>query len=202
MPSAGRAGQEQMIYNRLVYPGSHVLRNKLDITDQSALEKAEADVVSICEPTRPIFKCFTLTEMQTIHRHLLGDVYNLAGQIRTYTTGRNTASFARPEHIRHYFETTVSNPLRHERYLKGTSRQQFAERGAYFANEINAIHPFIDGNGRMTRLWLKDLSKQAGYGLDIIRLEASQGAWYAAMKEGFESGNLAKLEKEILNALE
>jgi fido (protein-threonine AMPylation protein) len=69
------------------------------------------------------------------------------------------------------------------------------------ASEINAVHPFIDGNGRTTRLFLQDLALQAGHQLDIARLQVNKGAWYEAMKEGFERGDTAKLKKEILNAL-
>jgi cell filamentation protein len=200
--SAQRTAWEQAIYDSLVYPGSDVLRNKHGITDQAELDRIEARAVSLREPTRPSFKKFTLAEMQAVHKHLLSGVYDWAGQLRTYTTGRSAASFARPEHIESYFESAVLKPLQREGYLKGSSPEQFAERGSYFASEINAVHPFIDGNGRTTRLFLKDLALQAGHQLDIVRMEANKGAWYQAMKEGFERGDTSNLKKEILNALD
>ncbi|MDR1274877.1 MAG: Fic family protein [Candidatus Accumulibacter sp.] len=202
MSGTGRNAREQAIYDSLIYPGSDVLRNKLGITDQAALDKAEADVLALCELDRPTFKKFTLSEMQAVHKHLLGDVYNWAGKIRTYTTGRSAASFARPEHIESYFETAIFKPLQRENFLKGLDREQFAERGAHFASEVNAVHPFIDGNGRVTRLFLKDLAAQAGYFLDLTRLEVNEGAWYAAMKLAFERGDTSKLKQEILNAVD
>jgi len=203
MSSTRRTAQEQAIYDSLVYPGSHVLRNKLGITDRAALDRAEAEAVALREPTRPHFKKFTLSEMRAVHKHLLGGIYDWAGKIRTYTTGRSPkGSFARPEYIESYFETAVLKPLQRENYLKGASRAQFAERSAHFANEINAVHPFIDGNGRTTRLFLQDLAAQAGYQLDIERLEANKGVWYEAMKEGFEQMDTARLRQEILNALD
>jgi len=201
MSSAQRAAREQAIYDSLVYPGTSVLRNKAGIRDQDRLDQFEARTVSLREPTRPIFKKFTLSEMQAVHKHLLGEVYAWAGQIRGYTTGRGAASFARPEHIASYYEKAVHEPLRRERFLKGASREQFARRGAYFASEINAVHPFIDGNGRITRLLLQDLAAQAGYKLDITCLQAHKGVWYAAMKQAFECGDTSTLEREILSAL-
>lgn len=202
MSSAQRTAREQAIYDSLVYPGTNVLRNKHGIIDQVALDKIEARAVALREPTRPAFKKFTLQEMQAVHKHLLGGVYDWAGQVRTYTTGRSdVASFARPEHIESYFESQILKPLQREAFLKGTTQEQFAERAAHFASEINAVHPFIDGNGRTTRLFLKDLAFQAGHQLDIVRIEANKGAWYEAMKEGFERADTSKLQKEILNAL-
>jgi fido (protein-threonine AMPylation protein) len=203
MSSAQRTAREQAIYESIVYPGSNVLRNKPDIRDQDTLDRFEARAVSLREPTRPIFQKFTLPEMQAVHKHLLSGVYDWAGKIRTYTTWRSAiASFARPEHIESYFQTAVLNPLQREGFLKEASHQQFAERGAYFASEINAIHPFIDGNGRATRLWLKDLALQAGYNLDLVRLDGCKGAWYEAMKTGFERGDTSRLQQTILNAID
>ena len=197
----GRAAQEQAIYDSLVYPGSEVLRNKLGITQQTSLNAAEAEIIGLNEPSRPTFQKFTLAEMQAIHKHLLGDLYDWAGKIRTYTTGRSSVSFARPEFIESYFAAQIHQPLRRENYLKGTSREQFVARAAYYASEVNAVHPFIDGNGRVTRLFLQDLAAQAGYTLDIARLQANPGAWYEAMREAFDRGSTAKLAQEIGNAL-
>jgi len=156
MASSDRTAREQAIYDSLIYPGSDVLCNKLDITDQTELDSAEAYAVTVREPTRPRFKTFSLAEMQAVHRHLLSGVYEWAGQLRTYTTGRNQTSFARPEFIASYFDLAVFKPLQHEDYLQRLNPTQFADRSAYYASEINAVHPFIDGNGRTTRLWLQD----------------------------------------------
>lgn len=202
MSSARRSAREQAVYDSLVYPGGHVLRNKLGITEQPALDQAEAEAMALREPTRPHFRKFTLPEMQVVHRHLFAGVYDWAGQLRTYTTGRSEiASFARPEHMESYFEAEVLRPLQREHYLQGSSGAHFAGRGAHFASEINAVHPFIDGNGRITRLWLRDLALLAGHRLDIVRLQAHKGAWYAAMKQGFECADTTRLQHEILNAL-
>jgi cell filamentation protein len=201
MSGTKRYSREQAIYENLVYPGTEVLRNKLGIAEQAGLDRAEADSVFLLEPSRPVFRKFTLAEMQAVHKHLLEDVYDWAGKIRTYTTGRNATSFARPEYIESYFETAILKPLQRENFLKGTTSEQFAERGAYFACEVNAVHPFIDGNGRVTRLFLKDLAAQAGYHFDIVRIESSEEAWYEAMKLGFERSDLSRLKAEILNAL-
>lgn len=202
MSSSVRSQQEQAIYDRLVYPNSDVLRNKLEIRNQTELDKVEAQFVAIRKITLPAFKKFTLDEMKAAHKHLLRDVYAWAGELRTYTTGRNVASFARPEHIGSYYESAILKPLKAENYLKATAPEQFAERSAYYACEINAVHPFIDGNGRITRILLQDLALQAGYQLDIERLEANKGAWYAAMAQGFERGDTTKLQQEILNAID
>lgn len=197
-----RSAREQAIFDRLVYPNTNVLRNKLGITDQSLLDEAEAAFVIQREPTRPVFKKFTLTEMQAIHKHVLCGVYEWAGQLRNYTTARSeVASFARPEFIESYFESAVRKPLQAENLLKGTTPAQFAARSAHFASEINAVHPFIDGNGRLTRLLLKDLANKAGYDLDIVRLQTNKGAWYEGMRRGFECADTTMLREEIFSAL-
>ena len=122
MSSARRTAREQAIYESLVYPGGHVLRNKLGITDQHVLDKAESETAALREPTRPIFRKFDLKEMQAVHRHMLGGIYEWAGQLRTYTTGRSeVASFARPEYIESCFESQIFKPLRREKYLEGNS---------------------------------------------------------------------------------
>ena len=199
--SRQRRSQEQAIHDALVYPGTEVWRNKLGISDMAALEAAEAHIMAVRSLTRPIFQKFTLAEMQALHKHLLGDVYEWAGELRQYTTGRSAASFARPEYIESYFASAVERPLQREGYLRGLSRDEFAARAAHFVNEANAVHPFADGNGRVTRLFLADLAQQAGWPFSIARIEADKGAWYAAAKHGFEHGDAAGLQACILRGM-
>ncbi len=201
MSHTSRSSQEQAIYERLVYANSDVLCNKFGITQQDALDKLEARFIAANEASRPIFKEFTLAEMQAVHQYLLNDLYEWAGQLRTYTTGRGSAPFARPDYIASYFDSAVHKPLQREAFLRGASSEQFAQRSAHFVNEINATHPFIDGNGRITRLWLQDLAEQAGFSLSIANIAAQQGAWYEAMRQGFEHGKIELLKEKILRAL-
>lgn len=200
--SRQRRSQEQAIHDALVYPGTDVWRNKLGIRSMEELEAAEAHIMAVRSLTRPIFQKFTLAEMQALHKHLLGDVYEWAGELRQYTTGRSAASFARPEYIESYFAGAVAQPLQREGYLRGLDKDDFAARAAHFANEANAVHPFADGNGRVTRLFLADLAQQAGWPFSIARVEADKGAWYAAAKQGFEHGDPSLLKACILRGMD
>jgi fido (protein-threonine AMPylation protein) len=77
--------------------------------------------------------------------------------------------------------------LRDENYLKGADPILFAQKGAGLINEINAAHPFIDGNGRTQRVWLRLVAENAGYSLDIRKDDRE--AWNDASRIGFLSSN-------------
>jgi cell filamentation protein len=188
---------EKLICDSFFYPNSKVLRNKLNIRNQDELDRAEAEFLANNAPNRPKLIRFTLDEIKGIHKHLFEDIYEWAGKLRIYTTGRGEASFARPEYIESYFKSSIFKPLVAENFLIGADKDKFIKRSAYFANEFNAVHPFLDGNGRITRILLSDLALRSGYTFSIRRLEANKGAWYEAMALGFEQADTSKLEYEI-----
>lgn len=64
--------------------------------------------------------------------------------------------------------------LAKERYLVGRDKAQFAERAAVYVNEMNAAHPFIDGNGRTQRFWLRMLAENAGFDLTLGPADAKR----------------------------
>lgn len=74
------------------------------------------------------------------------------------------------------------NELKKEHYLKGISRQRYIGRMAYYLGELNAIHPFREGNGRTQRLFIEYLSTYAGRPivLDYVPSEAMYSASEAA----------------------
>lgn len=164
------------------------------------LETFEARLFAVKSITRPILQTFSLPEIQALHKHLLGDLYEWAGELRQYTTGRGEIPFCRPEFIVSFYGD-VWRKLKNEQFLRDLSREQFAERSAYFCSELNAVHPFIEGNGRITRLFLQDLAAPNGYSVSMKILEADKGAWYAAMKTAFETTDTRLLATLILSAL-
>ncbi|MDG6895712.1 Fic/DOC family protein [Volucribacter amazonae] len=135
-----------------------VLKNKLNIKQAEELAKRENEIIMINFPLRPILTKFTLQEIQTVHYSLFRDIYDWAGKLRDYTTGRGNVPFARPEMIESFYHKQIFLALQQENYLQNCAKSKFIKKSAYFINEFNAIHPFIDGNERLTRIFLQDLA--------------------------------------------
>jgi len=61
--------------------------------------------------------------------------------------------------------------LQKEKILYGLNKSKFIERMAYYMGEINALHPFREGNGRTSREFFRQLSLNANYILDFGKTE-------------------------------
>lgn len=198
-----RYDEEEKISLRYFYSYKNdeqpVLKNKLNIQNQIDLEIAENKIVSAMYLSRPELNSFSLKEIQAVHKHLFGQIYAWGGKIRDYTTGRGKMSFARPEMIKSYYDREVYQKLKNENYLIGTPQDNFIKRCAYFINEFNAIHPFIDGNGRITRIFLIDLAKKNSHQFNTEHIKKED--WYSAMEIGFLTGNTELIQKEIKKCL-
>lgn len=166
-------------------PGSSVLRNKGGISDQDLLDQYEADftAVRLLELARnPILGKFDLDHLCQIHRYLFQDVYDWAGNIRTVDIFRGDSRFCNVRNIQTYSNTVFSS-LRDENYLTALSKKQFAARAAHYLSEINAIHPFREGNGRVQRLFMSQLAESAGFSMSYAALGRTE--MYAAMEAAF-----------------
>ena len=86
-----------------------------------------------------------------------------------------------------------------EKYLVNLEPEVFANRLAHYLSEINAIHPFREGNGRVQRLFISQLAEQAGYTLDYSALD--QAELYPVMQESF-LGNIQPLAGLILKIID
>lgn len=162
----------QAVYEGLVYDPTEdpiVLKNIPDIRDFATLELFERESVKnrLVEGLPPKALEQSPEGLKAMHGHLFQDVYEWAGQYRTYPTARNPdASFALPEYISDLTDLTFRK-FNAEGQLKGFKADDFADRAASYVNEINAIHPFIDGNGRIQRTWLRNTCENAGFSIDI-----------------------------------
>lgn len=152
-------------HDHYIDPESGVLKNRLGITEEALLEAAEADFVA--ERSRQLSETslrgrFDLAHLQAIRRHLVGDVYEWAGELRTVDIGKGGQLFAHHGHIASA-ATAIFKQLAAERRLAGLSPGAFSARAAYFLGELNALHSFREGNGIAQREFVSHLAHATGY---------------------------------------
>jgi cell filamentation protein len=174
-----------------------VLKNKLGIKDEDELKKAEASLGawrSFQLSGRPIEGRFDLEHLKAIHKHLFGDVYEWAGDLRDIDLAKSGSYFANHRHIvsaaRPIFEK-----LAEEDYLNGLDATGFSARAAYYLGEINALHPFREGNGRVQREFINHLAYRNGYCIDWNNI--SQEEMLQASIESFHKGDNTKFATSI-----
>ena len=150
------------------YPGTNVLINKFGIRDREQLEIAERKITALkaLEFEEQSFKGKLDYEyILSIHYYLFCDLYEWAGKIRVGEfMFKGDSMFFRACYIEQGFDTFYKKLLS-ENFLKGLPKDKFCERLAYYMGELNTLHPFREGNGRTSRLYFKQLAKQAGYQL-------------------------------------
>lgn len=134
-----------------VYPGTNVLKNKFGLTDFEELSAVERQITGATFAKLeqfPIDGSFNLQHLQDIHKALFGEIYDWAGNIRDkgFISKGNTL-FCAAEFIAPYSDDLFSN-LQSENSLIGLDRDSFIERISFYIAEINALHPFCEGNGR------------------------------------------------------
>ena len=90
----------------------------------------------------------TVKSLQQIHAFLFGGLYDFAGKIRTKTIAKGNTLFCLAEHLHNYLQTVEAMPE--------TTFDEIIDKYV----EMNAAHPFMEGNGRSTRIWLDLLLKK------------------------------------------
>jgi cell filamentation protein len=116
------------------------------------------------------FKQFNLETLKSIHRILFEDIYEWAGNLRKgeFLT-KGSSIFCRGPYIVENADRIFTN-LKNENNLKQLNKSKCAERMAYYMGEVNALHPFREGNGRTSREFFRQLALYAGYILDFSKV--------------------------------
>ena len=185
-----------------VYHGTNVLKNLRDLRDQTELDDFEADVTS--RRLRQLLKkpprgSFDIPHLQSIHRHIFQDIYPWAGEFRKVNIARTGQFFfAFHEQIASVLTQTFDT-LRKEQHQRYSDPRKFANRTAYYLGELNAIHPFRDGNGRTQREFIRQVALHAGYTLNWFHVSRDQ--MYKASQQSFHSGDNQGLEDAIIRAV-
>ena len=149
------------------YSDSHVLINRLGITDNESLSAAEREITSLklaMAIRKPIKGNFDLRHLQKIHKYIFGDVYAWAGNLRHVNIAKGNP-FCLAQNLEQY-AGSIFGKLEREHYLINVS-DDIPYRLAYYLSEINVLHPFREGNGRTQRLFIMYLANIAGYVVDF-----------------------------------
>lgn len=129
------------------------LENKLGLTSSAELAREEERIskkkaVELFETglldTLPAGKFATL---QAIHKYLFEDIYDFAGEIRTVNMAKGNFRFAPLMYLQAALENIDKMP-----------QSNFDEIVEKYV-EMNIAHPFREGNGRSTRIWLDHILK-------------------------------------------
>ena len=148
-------------------PTTGLLRNCLGIGDADRLREAEAglSLAALAELAfRVVPGAYDLEHLCAFHREIFGDIYPWAGEIRIVGIAKSDP-FCLPQHIETY-SAEVFDSLAKERFLRGLTRERFVERVTHYLAEVNAIHPFREGNGRTQRAFFRQLAEEAGWPID------------------------------------
>ena len=178
-------------------PDFTVLRNKLDIRDSRTLDAAERQFVAQRLLEMVPVGDFDLTHLRAIHRHLFQDIFDWAGEIRTVEISKGSSRFQPMRFI----ETGMADVHRRvlaTEYLRGTSRDEFADGAGPMLGDLNHVHPFREGNGRTQLQYLKQLAEGAGHALDLTGLDPKE--WLEASRKS-NAGCHEAMTRCIRNAL-
>jgi cell filamentation protein len=152
------------------YPGTTVLINLADLREQAALDEFE-HASALQRAEEPYLSGrLGVTHYKALHRHLFQDVYTWSGEYRTVRIAKGGSMFCYPEHIAGQMRR-IFNDLAGRRYLRDRTATEFAKEAATFLAELNAIHPFREGNGRTQLTYLTLLAEKAGHPLDLDRMD-------------------------------
>lgn len=180
------------------YPGTDVLRNRLNLTDACELEQVEAEITALrAQALEPQFERFDAARFRQIHRHLFQDIYDWAGAYRTVDISKGQTRFCIAARIEQELDR-LFRQLERAEWLCGLPLDELIPRVADFYCEINIVHPFREGNGRAQRLLFEELIVNAGFDIDWGLTDTDE--WVRANQAGF-LGDLGPLLEIFTRAL-
>ncbi len=124
--------------------------------------------------------------LQQIHAYLFGGLYDFAGKIRTKTISKGNTIFCLAEHLHQYLQTVENMP--------DNTFDEIVDKYV----EMNMAHPFMEGNGRSTRIWLDlILKKRLGRCVDWSKI-GKRDYLNAMIESEKDSGKICALLAQAL----
>ncbi|WP_121567322.1 Fic family protein [Petrotoga sp. Shatin.DS.tank11.9.2.9.3] len=160
--------------NYYCYKDSFVLKNKLDIKDKKILDLVEKIItesnILLLQSKNFDKKELNYDFFMWLHKYIFGDIYSWAGKLRVVDLTKGEFKFAHYSYLDNlmsdYFES-----LKEENYLIDYENDELIEKLTYYITELNIIHPFREGNGRVIREYFRILLKRKNLYIDYSNKE-------------------------------
>ena len=151
------------------------LENKLGLTSIAELDREEERISKkkaaqlFDRKLLDTFDVGTFAGLTAIHKHLFEDIYDFAGELRTVNIAKGNFRFASLMYLQAALENIDKMP-----------QSNFDEIVEKYV-EMNIAHPFRDGNGRSTRIWLDHILKNE-IGKEVDRRKVDKEDYLLAME--------------------
>ena len=167
------------------YERSNVLINKPGIRDSQRLadyERKKSSMRLLELAGSPARGNLDYKHLKKIHKAIFQDIYEWAGKERTVDIAKSNL-FCRAMFLND-MASDIFRKYAEENYLLGCTKKEICERLAFYLGEINALHPFREGNGRSQREFIRCAAAAAGYELNWSCVEPE-----AMMEASIESSS-------------
>ena len=196
---------DQYHENRFLYKNG-TLKNKLGIKSTKDLSNVEylgsASRALVLIKKQPEIN--SINELQAIHKVMFGWLYDWAGKIRDYDLSKNGYGFLEGDR-QEFGIQNINNKINQKNELHTLNNKDYAE----LLDELNYLHPFREGNGRSTKLFLQCFAANHEQVLDyprknneMIEAQNSPSREAAFQQLKYLQTNNMKKEKAKLAALE
>ena len=152
-----------------------LVHNKLGIKTLEQLEMAEAYTFMIraLEIENGLYKIaeFTKHSYMGLHFYLFQDIYTFAGEFRKVQLSKGSTRFCQFQYI-----DQMADEIFDALHAEGDwwDIETAAKRLAYFKAELNMLHPFREGNGPTTRIFIHAYARTKGYEWDYASLDQDE----------------------------
>ncbi|WP_319536874.1 Fic family protein [uncultured Vibrio sp.] len=189
-------------------PGSEdkVLANKLGIISSEEMDDVEA--ILLTKLYEKIFVednaelTLTFTDIAGWHRKWLGNVYEWAGMVRNVDMGKGGFQFTSPLQLGRCIELFEQDYLSKFEAIPDMSIEELVSYLARSHIELILIHPFREGNGRISRLLMDVMCNKAGLGLlDYSLWDKHKEFYIASIQAGVahEYQHMERLVRDLIS---
>ncbi len=163
------ASKYQLENSTIYYKGTNVAINKFGIKNEKQIQHLEEHLIEEAYVvfTKELSKKTVFNEkyFKQLHKRTFESLYTWAGQYRDFNMSKGESRFCQGEFVSSSSKK-IFDELKEDNYLKdytNKSKEEFAKKLGYYKCEINALHPFFEHNGRVTRLFFDMIALYNGY---------------------------------------